>query len=124
VSALRCFTAALAVWLTAKALFVFAIMPVRNASRQPQAKAALLAELVPAGNVLYLFRLKDEGIMFYYGRPVLRLTSPAQLPASDAPIYCILTRAEWSQWSLDRPTHVVRHFQDEQGDACVLVRVN
>src|SRR5205085_1857368 len=43
VSALRFFTAALALWLTAKAVFVFAIMPVRNASRQPQAKGALLA---------------------------------------------------------------------------------
>jgi hypothetical protein len=62
--------------------------------------------------------------MFYYGRPVLRLASPAHLPASGTSIYCILTRAEWSQWSLDRPTEVVQHFQDEQGDPCVLVRVN
>jgi len=124
VSPMRCFAAALAVWLCIKTLFVFAIMPARNASREPRAKGALLARLVPAGEVLYLFRLKDEGIMFYYGRPVLRLASPRDLPASATPIYCILTRAEWSRWTLDRPAEVIQEFLDEQGDPCILIRVS
>ena len=76
-------------------------MPSRNADRQPRAKGALLASLVPFERVLYLFRLKDEGIMFYYGRPVRRLSSAGELPASAEPVYCILTETEWQEWSPD-----------------------
>jgi hypothetical protein len=119
----RVFAGCLAAWLALKAVYVFAIMPARTAGRDPAAKASLLASLVPAGNILYLFHLKDEGIMFYYGRPVLRLASPSDLPASSEPIYCILTGAEWDAWTLLRPTEVLQEMTDEQGDPCVLVRV-
>ncbi len=123
ISPVRFLAGCLVLWMICKVVFVFAIVPVRNMDRQPQAKGALLAGLVPAGKVLYLFRLKDEGIMFYYGRPVLRLASPAQLPASAGPIYCILTKQEWAQWSLEPPTETVQDFTDEQGAPVVLVRV-
>jgi 4-amino-4-deoxy-L-arabinose transferase-like glycosyltransferase len=115
--------AALAVWLLAKAVFVFAVMPARVAERHGRDKGAMLSRWVPQGGTLYLFRLKDDGIMFYYGRPALRLSSPAQLPASAEPIYCILTGPEWDAWDLDRPTELLHEFTDEQGDPCVLVRV-
>ncbi|HYT89372.1 MAG TPA: hypothetical protein VEL76_11755, partial [Gemmataceae bacterium] len=71
----------------------------------------------------YLFRLKDEGIMFYYGRPVLRLASPADLPCRGTPVYCILEEAEWEQWQTPRPVQVLHHLTDEQGAPIVLVRV-
>ena len=38
----------------------------------PKEKGEQLAAWVPDGNTLYLFQVKDEGIMFYYRRPVRR----------------------------------------------------
>jgi 4-amino-4-deoxy-L-arabinose transferase-like glycosyltransferase len=113
----------LALWLGAKGVFVHAVMPSRNANREPRAKGQLLAGLVPAGYTLYLFRLKDEGIMFYYGRPVLRLAGPADLPSRGEPVYCILEEQEWRQWRTARPVRVLCHLTDEQGAPIVLVRV-
>jgi 4-amino-4-deoxy-L-arabinose transferase-like glycosyltransferase len=114
---------ALVVWLIAKLVFVHSVTPERNADREPRAKGELIASLVPRGAVLYLFRLKDEGIMFYYGRPVLRLPSPAQLPSSPEPLYCILELSEWEQWRSSRTADVVERLTDEQGAPIVLVRV-
>jgi 4-amino-4-deoxy-L-arabinose transferase-like glycosyltransferase len=58
----------LVLWLVAKVVFVEGLVPARNHGRAPRAKGEQLAALVPAGRTLYVFRLKDEGIMFYYGR--------------------------------------------------------
>lgn len=117
------FVLVLAVWLGVKVAFVHAVTPRRNANREPAAKGQLLAELVPRGLVLYLFKLKDEGIMFYYGRPVVRLDSPADLPSSGEPVFCILEAKEWQQWRPRRRAEVVRRLTDEQGAPIVLVRV-
>ncbi len=54
-------------WLGVKVAFVEGVMPHRNRDRLPRTKGELLASIVPPGQTLYLFRLKDEGIMFYYG---------------------------------------------------------
>jgi 4-amino-4-deoxy-L-arabinose transferase-like glycosyltransferase len=120
----------LALWLGAKAVFVHVwvlglppLVTGRNANRHPRAKGQLLAALVPAGQVLYLFHLKDEGIMFYYGRPVVRLARPADLPSRGEPVYCILTEPELEQWRTARPVEVVQRLQDEQGAEIVLARV-
>jgi 4-amino-4-deoxy-L-arabinose transferase-like glycosyltransferase len=113
----------LALWLGAKGAFVHALVPSRNANREPRAKGRLLAELVPPGRMLYLFRLKDEGIMFYYGRPVLRLASPANLPSLGEPVYCILEDKEWREWRTTRAVEVLERLRDEQGAPIVLVRV-
>jgi 4-amino-4-deoxy-L-arabinose transferase-like glycosyltransferase len=113
----------LVLWLGAKAAFVHALVPSRNANREPRAKGLLLAELVPPGRILYLFRLKDEGIMFYYGRPVLRLASAEDLPSPGEPVYCILEEREWREWRTTRAVEVLRHLNDEQGAPIVLVRV-
>ena len=75
----------LACWIDAKGVFVHAVTPHRNHGRAPRAKGQLLAQLVPPGCVLYLFKLKDEGIMFYYGRTVRRLAGPAQSPGPGRP---------------------------------------
>jgi 4-amino-4-deoxy-L-arabinose transferase-like glycosyltransferase len=148
----RVLVAVLVLWLGVKLAFVHAVIPRRNHGREPRAKGETLARLVPAGETLYLFRLKDEGIMFYYGRPVRRLTSFEQLPSSLQPHYCILDESEWRRWQAyqlargaslgfggrrgretraerggQRPAGpletVILRLRDEQGDPIVLVKV-
>jgi 4-amino-4-deoxy-L-arabinose transferase-like glycosyltransferase len=114
----------LAVWLVAKLAFVHAVVPGRNANRQPRARGEQLAAVVPAGKTLYLFRLKDEGIMFYYRRPVIRLAGPEELPSSAEPLYCIVTEDEWQRWPGDRRAEAVLHMHDEQDEPIVVIRMN
>jgi 4-amino-4-deoxy-L-arabinose transferase-like glycosyltransferase len=121
---LQLLSVCLAAWLVLKIVFVHHVMPDRCADREATAKGSLIASLVPVDQILYLFRLKDEGIMFYYGRPVLRLTSPSELPVRDEPCYCILTEEEWQRWSESRPAIALRRLKDEQGAPLVLVRVS
>jgi hypothetical protein len=111
-------------WLGVKVVFVEAVMPHRNKDRLPQAKGQLLARLVPPDQTLYLFRLKDEGIMFYYGRPVRRLRQMAELPVQTEPLYCILDRDEWSTWQMDEHVRVIQDLRDEQGSPVALVRID
>jgi hypothetical protein len=117
----RVLVVSMVVWLAAKTTVVAVVMPHRSSERDAAGKGSLLASLVPLDRILYLFQLKDEGIMFYYGRPVVRLPSPQHLPASGEPIYCILTKREWLQWKIDRPTEEILEFTDEQGDPVALV---
>jgi 4-amino-4-deoxy-L-arabinose transferase-like glycosyltransferase len=121
---------AVVLWLAAKLTFVHAVTPRRNGDRLPRAKAAEIARLVPERVTLFLFRLKDEGIMFYYSNlrplltmPVRRLPSPSDLPSCAEPVYCILTEPEWLQWGSDRPAELLMRLTDEQGASIVLVRV-
>jgi 4-amino-4-deoxy-L-arabinose transferase-like glycosyltransferase len=111
-------------WLVVKLVFVQAVLPRRNPARQPKEKGQQLAAWVPNGNTLYLFQVKDEGIMFYYRRPVRRLPNPEQLPSSDKTIYCILDETEWRNWKPGRPAEMLLRIPDEQGDPMVLMRVN
>jgi 4-amino-4-deoxy-L-arabinose transferase-like glycosyltransferase len=115
--------AMLAFWLIVKIVFVEVVIPGRNYSREPRAKGERLAALIPADRTLYLSRLKDEGIMFYYHRTVRRLASFEELPSSERPLYCILDDSEWRQWSQSGTAVAVEHMRDEQGDPIVLVRV-
>jgi 4-amino-4-deoxy-L-arabinose transferase-like glycosyltransferase len=107
-------------WLTVKFVFVQAIVPGRDAGRSPRTTAAQIAAVVPAEETLYLCDLKDEGILFYYGRPARRVANWDDLAAHEKPIYCILTAAEWTT----RPTPVVLRLRDEQGDPIVLARLD
>jgi len=124
----RVLVAAVICWLVTKVVFVQFNMSQRYLSRDPQGKAALLAALVPRECILYLFQLKDEGIMFYYGRAVRRLRGPHELPSSAEPLYCILAKDEWERWrqSSDRAAVPLTDpsLTDEQGDPMVLVRVH
>jgi 4-amino-4-deoxy-L-arabinose transferase-like glycosyltransferase len=122
--------AAVVLWLVAKLAFVHVVVPRRNGDRLPRAKAELIARLVPERVTLFLFRLKDEGIMFYYSnlrpllaQPVRRLASPIDLPSSPEPVYCILAESEWANWGETRPAELVVRLTDEQGAPIVLVRV-
>ncbi len=115
--------ALLACWLAVKLVFVHAIVPGRNPAGQPREKAEQIAACVPAGRTLYLFRLKDEGILFYYGRPARRLPGPAWLPRAGEPVYCLLVQDEWSKWAV-RPAEALLRLSDEQGAPLVLVKAN
>lgn len=117
------FLGVLAVWLVVKIMFVQVILPARNPGREPREKGEQLAALVPAGRTLYLFQLKDEGILFYYGRPARRLASPAQLPPDEI-AYCVLAETEWEHWPSSRPAEVLLRTWDEQGAPLVLVKAD
>ena len=88
--------------------------------RQPDVSGRLLAEAVPAGETLYLFRVKDEGLLFYYGRPVRRLADPLLLPSTSEPVYCIVTEQEFPQ--LQDRADIVRRVTDSQGETVLLIK--
>ena len=118
----RVFLALILLWLTVKLVFVQAIVPSRNPTRQPRLKGEQIAALVPADQTLYLFTLKDEGILFYYGRQARRLPGPSFLPCSSEGAYCLLVQSEWEQWSSPRRADVLLRLSDEQGAPIVLVK--
>ena len=134
-SPVRGLVALIALWLVVKLAFVHVIVPGgkiaslplaipgRNADRQIRSKGRELAAAVPAGETLYVFRLKDEGIMFYYGRGVCRLHNPSLLPSSRKPSYCILDESEWSEWGRLPEAHLVKRLADGQGQPIFLVRM-
>ncbi|HEY7315080.1 MAG TPA: glycosyltransferase family 39 protein [Gemmataceae bacterium] len=120
----RVFVGLIVLWLAVKVVFVQVVVPGRDATRQPRRKGEQIAALVPGGETLYLFRAKDEGILFYSGRPARRLPAPAYLPAADGSIYCLLVESEYEQWSGPRRAEPLLRLADEQGDALVLVRMD
>jgi 4-amino-4-deoxy-L-arabinose transferase-like glycosyltransferase len=119
----RLFVALLVTWLGVKLVFVTVWVPRRDAARQPEVKGRQIAALVPADRTLYLFHLKDEGILFSYGRPARRLPDLAHLPDAEQPAYCLLVESEWRQWSAARGVELLLRLKDEQGAPIVLVRV-
>src|SRR5205085_2307575 len=99
-------------WLAVKLVFVHGVAESRSRHRHARGKAEQIAALVPAGEILYLSRLKDEGIMFYYGRTVRRLGSAAELLSSTRPRYGILDAAEWKAWEHSRPAEILLQLPD------------
>jgi 4-amino-4-deoxy-L-arabinose transferase-like glycosyltransferase len=117
------FLALIILWLLVKWIFVHEVVPNRNPARQPHSKGEQIAALVPANETLYLFQLKDEGIMFYFGRPARRLPGVSCLPKSNGGVYCLLIESEWQRWSCPRHADVLLRLRDEQGAPIVLVKV-
>lgn len=118
------FLSFLALWLAAKLVFVAAIVPARDSHRAPRETGRQIAALVPPDRTLYLFRLKDEGILFYYGRPARRLPAPADLPTSEHAAYCLLVESEWRQLIGSRYAEILLPLRDEQGHPFVLARLS
>jgi hypothetical protein len=110
-------------FLIAKICFVALILPERTRQRQPQKTGELLAQLVPPASPLHLFGVKDEGVMFYYGRPVRRLLDPTLLPSQDELLYCIITETEWWHWQNTTRGETLYELHDEQGAKLLLVRM-
>jgi 4-amino-4-deoxy-L-arabinose transferase-like glycosyltransferase len=107
-------------WLVVKVVFVELVIPNRAAKRDPITPAMVLRERVPAGEPLHLFRLKDEGVLFYYGRPAVRLSHPRELPPG---AFAVLIRQEWDDRADFGHLQLVDWLRDQQGDPLILVRV-
>jgi hypothetical protein len=110
----------LVVWLIVKIVFVEVVIPRRTAGRDAAATAARLRDLVPPNEPLFLFKLKDEGVMFYYGRPTRKLHDPCELPR---PGYAVLIQQEWDARAALGGVELIQWMYDQQGDPLVLVRV-
>jgi 4-amino-4-deoxy-L-arabinose transferase-like glycosyltransferase len=113
----RILVAALVGWLAVKVAFVGWVVPARQAERHPTRGAAVLAAEVPPQEILYIADLKDDGLLFHYGRPVRRLREDAAPGA-----WCLLTADEWAGWPAGRAVKVA-DLLDGQGKALVLVQV-
>jgi 4-amino-4-deoxy-L-arabinose transferase-like glycosyltransferase len=108
----------LACWLVAKVAFVEVVIPNRTAGRNAEATAAELRAAVPEGAPLYVFKLKDEGVTFYYARPVLKLADPRALPPG---AFAVLIRQERADPALAHLVPVVE-LRDQQGAPIWLAR--
>ncbi len=64
------FIAPLVGWLAVKVVFTEVVHPERVAKRDARGIGARIAELVPPGETLTISKMKDEGVMFYYDRPI------------------------------------------------------
>jgi 4-amino-4-deoxy-L-arabinose transferase-like glycosyltransferase len=108
-------------WAVVKLAYVEAIVPTRTADRNARQTGEELARLVPAGDILYLCRLKDEGVLFYYARPARRF-DPESIPKGVA-VHAVLLDAEWAtEAGKRRSTHLTR-LRDQQGAPIHLVRI-
>ncbi len=115
----RAFTSLLAGWLLVKLAFVGFVVPQRHVDVSARDEGEHLARLVPSGDILHLVRLKDDNLLFYYGRLARRVHDLAGLDGSGA--WCLLTAAEWG--ALSPPGEVKANLYDSQGSPVVLVRL-
>ena len=111
----------LVVWLAVKIVFVEVVIPRRTAGRDAEATASQLRELVPPGETLHVFKLKDEGVMFYFGRPAHKLHEPRELPHG---AFAVFIQSEWDARADYGDVQLVRWMYDQQGDPLILVRSN
>jgi hypothetical protein len=109
----------LLVWVAVKVAFVEVAIPKRTASRGAEATAAELRQFVPPDQPLYVFRLKDEGVTFYYARPVVKWNDPHALPHGAV---ALLIRQEWEDRAAFGHLELVCCMHDQQGEPIYLVR--
>jgi hypothetical protein len=115
----RLLVAFLLCWIIAKVVFVEVVSPKRTAGRNAEATGAELRARVPHDQPLYVFKLKDEGVTFYYARPAARLTDPQSLPGQSL---ALLIRQEWEDRAAFGPLELLCCMRDQQGDPIYLVR--
>ncbi|HQR09622.1 MAG TPA: glycosyltransferase family 39 protein [Gemmatales bacterium] len=109
------------IWCLVKVIYVEVIIPARFAKRPSLAsQAKIMHEFVPAEATLYLCKVKDECLMFNYGRTVRRVASWDQLPTHGS-CWCVLTEAERATFSL--PIKQEQRLLDAQGEPLLLCRV-
>ncbi len=106
-------------WIAAKIAFVQFVIPNRTAGRNAEVTAAVLREHIPAGEPLYILKLKDEGVTFYYARPVVKLKKPAALPPGGCGL---LIQQEWQARAAFGSLNLLCCMNDQQGDPIYLVR--
>lgn len=113
-------------WVLAKIAYVELVVPQRDAERQVRRKAAFLASLLPPNTVPVLSQLKDEGLMFYLKRPVLRQRNWNQIAVGGNGIHCLLlTAAEWRKLQDRSDWHLlsVHTVLDSQNDPVFVVLI-
>ena len=115
----RLVVAFLLCWVVAKVVFVEVVVPNRTAGRNAGATGAELRARVPDDQPLYVFKLKDEGVTFYYARPVVRRSDPQSLPDRSC---ALLIRQEWEDRAAFGPLELLCCMHDQQGDPIYLVR--
>lgn len=114
----------LGTWAFVKIAYVELVVPQRDADRQVRRKADHLASLLPADTVPVISQLKDEGLMFYLKRPVLRQRNWDQLAIGENRVHCLLlTAAEWRQLQSRSDWHIlsVHKVLDSQNDPVFVV---
>ena len=112
-------TCTLILWCLVKIAYVEAIIPARFAHRPSlTSQAAIMQQFVPPDATLYLSRVKDECLMFNYGRTVKRVATWENLP-STSNCWCIMTEAERAATKLNILHE--RRLLDAQGEPLVLV---
>jgi 4-amino-4-deoxy-L-arabinose transferase-like glycosyltransferase len=119
----RALVCLLAVWFVVKLGHAHIVISARDHDRHTRQTGERLAALVPADETLYLGLLKDEGILFYYGRPARRISDLATSPAREEARYLALTAAEWHKWPPAISADAVESLRDEQGTPIFLVRL-
>lgn len=122
VSARSALIATILIWAVVKVVFTDAIVPARTAGRNAQRTGEHLARLVPPGEILYLCRLKDEGVLFYCGRPARRLAG-IKRPAGDS-VYVLMLDAEWTAERAGGRIEYVAELRDQQQAPIHLVRLH
>ncbi len=103
----------------AKVVFVEVVIPQRAARRNPVPIAAALKAIVPEHETLYIDKLKDDGVLFYYGRPVQRWRGTFPLPEG---AYVALITAEWDQWQQRGQGRLIARLHDQQGDPLIIAQ--
>jgi 4-amino-4-deoxy-L-arabinose transferase-like glycosyltransferase len=110
-------------WLAVKVAQVHAYFPARDRDRDPASTGKAIASTVSPGETLCLVHLKDEGLMFYYGRPVERMSTLLQLTCSGEGRFCILEQAEAEAEVLRGRLDVRARLHDQQGAPIVVARI-
>jgi 4-amino-4-deoxy-L-arabinose transferase-like glycosyltransferase len=105
--------------LLAKVVFVEIVLPLRTARRNPLPIAATLQAMVPKDETLYIDKLKDDGVLFYYARAVQRWRGAYPLPEG---AYLALIASEWEQWQQRGSVRLIARLHDQQGDPLLLVQ--
>jgi hypothetical protein len=117
----RVLTGLVAIWLLVKLGHAHIVIPARDRNRHTRETGERLAALVPAGEVLYLGTLKDEGILFYYDRPARRLSDSMAGPEPGQSAHLVLTATEWQNWPPAVTAEIVELLHDEQGASIFLI---
>jgi hypothetical protein len=111
-------------WLTLKVGYANGLIHRRGHDHSPQANGQLLASLLPADQLLYLLDIKEDDVLFYFGRPALQLHNPAHLPAGPDPVYCLLDHKALQGWHSGKTVEMVQEITIAQGTKLYLVRVS
>jgi 4-amino-4-deoxy-L-arabinose transferase-like glycosyltransferase len=115
------FVTAILAWAAVKVVFVEVAVPERTAGRNARETGEQLAHLVPEGEILYLCRLKDEGVLFYFGRPAQRLANFDW--ATESAIYVLMLDAEWQNEAPRGRCDYIAELRDQQQAPIHLVRL-